>query len=52
MCKYEKEWASIVEVRVDTILSTDGWTDGRMMWNQYTPFQFRWGGEGYNNYLI
>ena len=26
--------------RADTILSTDGRTDGRTMWNQYIPFNF------------
>ena len=41
--------------RADTVLSTDRWTDGRtdgrMTWNQYTPFQLRWSG-GYKKLAL
>ena len=46
-CKYEMDPASIVE---DTEWTQFGWqTDGRTVWNQYTPLNFV--GWGYNKLL-
>ena len=50
MCKYELDPASIVEVTEWTrfCTQTDGQTDGRTTWNQYSPFQLHWSGD-YND---
>ena len=34
--------ASIAGDTEQTILFTDWWTNGRTLWNQYTPFHLRW----------
>ena len=46
MCKYKMDPTSIVEdtERTRFCPQTDGRTDGRTRWNQYTPFQLRWSG--------
>ena len=54
MCKYEMDPMSIIEdtERTRFCPQTDRWTDGRTdrrtRWYQYTPFQLRWS-EGYKN---
>ena len=49
MCKYEMDPMSIVEdtERTRFCPQTDGRTDRRTRWYQYTPLQLRWSG-GYN----
>ena len=55
MCKYERDLASIVEDTdrkwfcPHTDRRTDGRTDRRIRWNQYTPFNFV--NRGYNDIL-
>ena len=54
MCKYEMDPMSIVEDTERTRFCpqtdrrTDGRTDRRTRWYQYTPYQLRWSG-GYKN---